>query len=74
VAEVHNLRDEASGDETLQKSAELACEVGQTIEVWDDDISLLPEGDYDVLATWQHLTVRGNIWKFRSRLRVRRVA
>ena len=68
------MRNEGSGDEAVQKSAELACEVGQTIEVWEDDLKMLTDGDYDVLSEWRHIDIRGTKCSFRSRVRVRRVA
>lgn len=52
----------------------IACDVGKTVDVWDEDLPKLEEGEYDELSSWKHITTRGNRVRIRIKYTLRRVS
>lgn len=73
MVEMHNLRNETGGDETLPKSFVLACKVGQVVTVADSDIESLEPGEYDVVAEYTTISIVGQTVTYGGTTTLRRV-
>lgn len=68
-----DLRSPSERLEGVEEQYVVACELGQVVTVWDEDLSKLPAGEYDELASETRVIVTGLTHQIRVCYRLRRI-